>query len=85
MSTYARNMVTAGSALGGFIIGGFVVGLICGLLGLYGGIATVITIVAGLAAAFGGAVLARRITARRMPSPGEAHDNGPHHPGPYQG
>lgn len=54
MSGMTRFVIRAVCALGGFIVGTFVVGVVVGLLGLYGTLAAALTVVAGLAAAYGG-------------------------------
>lgn len=54
MSGMTRFIIRAVCALGGFMVGTLVVGIIVGELGMYGTLAAVLTVVAGLAAAYGG-------------------------------
>ena len=54
MSGMTRFIIRAVCALGGFMVGTLVVGVVVGMLGMYGTLAAVLTVVAGLAAAYGG-------------------------------
>lgn len=54
MSGMTRFIIRAVCALGGFMIGTLVVGIIVGMLGMYGTFAAVLTVVAGLVVAYGG-------------------------------
>ena len=65
MSTMTRFIIRAVPALAGFMVGTIVMAVIVSELGLYGVLATTITIAAGLAVGYLGFRVGRGIAARR--------------------
>lgn len=68
MSRSNRFIIQAVCALAGFIVGTIVIGLVVGLLGLYGTLSAIITVIGGLAAAYGGFRAGRAVLVRRDPA-----------------
>lgn len=87
MSTTTRFIIRAVPALAGFMVGTIVVGIIVGVIGLYGAVSATITIAAGLAVGYLGFRIGRGIAGRRERGaymdagyPPQSHDQQP----PYQ-
>lgn len=81
MSGMTRFIIRAVCALGGFMVGTLVVGVIVGMLGMYGTFAAILTVVAGLAAAYGGYRVGLVVVDRRERG---AHADAGYPPGQYQ-
>ncbi|HEY3687464.1 MAG TPA: hypothetical protein VGL93_30785 [Streptosporangiaceae bacterium] len=78
-----RFIIRAVCSLGGFMVGTVVVGVLVGVIGLYGTLAASLTVIAGLAAGYAGFRMSRGIVARRQA--GAYTDPGYPPQQPYQG
>jgi hypothetical protein len=95
MSSMTRFIIRAVCSLGGFMVGTVVVGVLVGVIGLYGTLAASITVIAGLVVGYGGFRVGRVVVARREGGayadpgyPPQAYDQQPYaqqHNQPYPG